>query len=357
MSIQIDLNLLTRYQPLNAINPDNLKDLAGKIQAENIPAGSRLFSKGDKDGYQFFLIDGEIDLSGDTGLLKTIKSGTPDSFTAIAQVIPRTVTATAKTSCCIFKVSANTIDIMLTWDQAGSYQVTELGVGDSDGDDDWMNRLLQTDAFHRIPPANIQAIFTRMESVPVKAGDAIIKQGDEGDFFYIIKKGRCLVTRNIPGQEKAIKLAELKEGDTFGEEALISSSKRNATITMLTTGTLNRLSKADFIELLNEPLLDWVNYEQAQNLIDTDGAVWLDVRLPAEHQVDAINSGMHIPLIFLRMKIDSLNPNSSYVVYCDTGRRSSAAAFLLSERGFTTYVLTDGISSVPDEIRTGQHAA
>ena len=357
MSIQIDTNLLTRYQPLNAINPDNLAQLARQIQSEDIPAGSKLFSKGDKDKFQFFLVEGEIDLSGDSGVLKTIKSGSNDGLTAIAQVIPRTVTATAKTDCIIFRVNANTIDVMLTWDQAGSYQVTELGVDDSDDDDDWMNRLLQTEAFHRIPPANIQAIFTRMESVPVKAGEAIINQGDDGDYFYIIKNGRCLVTRTMPGQDKAIKLAELKEGDTFGEEALISSNKRNATITMLTSGTLNRLSKEDFIELLNEPLLDWVDYEKAQQLIDTDGAVWLDVRLPAEHQTDAINSGMHIPLIFLRMKIDTLSTNSSYVVYCDTGRRSSAAAFLLSERGYTTYILKDGIGSAPAEIRTSQNAA
>ena len=357
MSIQIDTKLLTRYQPLNAINPDNLSELAKQIQPENISAGSKLFSKGDKDKFQFFLVEGEITLSADSNIVKTIKAGTNGGLTAIAQVIPRPVTAIAKTDCVFFKVSANTIDVMLTWDQAGSYQVTELGVDDADDDDDWMNRLLQTEAFHRIPPANIQAIFTRMESIPVKAGEAIINQGDDGDYFYIIKNGRCLVTRTMPGQDKAIKLAELKDGDTFGEEALISSNKRNATITMLTSGTLNRLSKEDFIELLNEPLLDWVDYEKAQELIDTDGAVWLDVRLPAEHQADAINSGMHIPLIFLRMKIDSLNPNSSYVVYCDTGRRSSAAAFLLSERGYTTYILKDGIGSVPTDIRTGQNAA
>ena len=357
MSIQIDAKLLTRYQPLNAINTDNLTQLAKQIQSENLSTGSTLFSKGDKDKFQFFLVEGEINLSGDSGVLKTIKAGSNGGLTAIAQVIPRTVTATARTDCVIFKVSANTIDVMLTWEQAGSYQVTELGVDDSEDDDDWMNRLLQTEAFHRIPPANIQAIFTRMESVAFKAGEAVINQGDDGDYFYIIKNGRCLVTRTMPGQEKAIKLAELKDGDTFGEEALISSNKRNATITMLTSGTLNRLSKADFIELLNEPLLDWVDYEKAQQLIDSDGAVWLDVRLPAEHQTDSINSGTHIPLIFLRMKIDTLNSNSSYVVYCDTGRRSSAAAFLLSERGFTTYILKDGISSVPADIRTGQNAA
>ncbi len=47
------------------------------------------------------------------------------------------------------------------------------------------------------------------------------------------------------------------------------------------------------------------------------------------------------------MKIGSLDPNKSYITYCDTGRRSSAASFLLSERGFDVYILKDGIGAAP----------
>ena len=60
----------------------------------------------------------------------------------------------------------------------------------------------------------------------------VIKQGDEGDFFYAIVQGKCLVTRESPLNQKGIKLAELGVGETFGEEALIAEAKRNATITM-----------------------------------------------------------------------------------------------------------------------------
>lgn len=351
MSEQIDVALLARYQPLNALNPENLQEVLKQLKLEKIPVGRSLFKKGDSDSMQFYLARGEIDLLGDSGVLKTIKSGSCESFNALAHILPRTVTAQAKTDSLVFKIDSNLIDVMLTWDQTGSYQVTEFGIGCGDGDEDWMSRILQTEAFHRIPPANIQAIFMRMESMRVKAGEKIVNQGESGDYFYIIKKGRALVTRSMPNQPKGIKLAELKDGDTFGEEALISSDKRNATITMLTEGLLSRLSKTDFMELLNEPLLDWVSYEEGKKQV-AEGAEWLDVRLPAEHLAHAINGSTHIPLIFLRMKIDCLDNNKHYVVYCDTGRRSSAASYLLNERGFTTCILKDGISAVPEDQRT-----
>ncbi len=148
---------------------------------------------------------------------------------------------------------------MITWDQTGTYEVAELQTQlEGAGSDDWMTTLLQTEGFHRIPPANIQAIFLRMQRVPYKAGEVVINQGDEGDFFYAIVNGKCIVTRETPLNKEGIKLAELGVGDTFGEEALIAEAKRNATVTMLTEGVLMRLNKQDFRELMNEPLLQWV---------------------------------------------------------------------------------------------------
>ena len=136
-----------------------------------------------------------------------------------------------------------------------------------------MTTLLQTKAFHRIPPANLQAIFMRMNRTPYRAGEVVIKQGDEGDYFYAIVQGRCLVTRESPLNQKGIKLAELGVGETFGEEALIAEAKRNATVTMLTDGVLMRLNKQDFRDLMHEPLLRWVDEAQALKIIQNRGAV------------------------------------------------------------------------------------
>jgi CRP-like cAMP-binding protein len=209
---------------------------------------------------------------------------------------------------------------------------------------DWMTLLLQTQAFHRIPPANIQAIFTRMQRVSCRAGETVIQQGDEGDYFYAIVSGRCVVTRETPLNRSGLKLAELGVGDTFGEEALISEAKRNATVTMATDGVLMRLNKESFRELLNEPLVQWISYRDACALV-SKGARWLDVRLPSEHQNLAIEGSTNIPLYFIRLKLSTLDRAARYIVYCDTGRRSSAAAFILVERGYDALVLQGGLDS------------
>ena len=100
--------------------------------------------------------------------------------------------------------------------------------GEPGNNDDWMTTLLQTKAFHKIPPANIQAIFMRLQQVNYKAGDVVIKQGDEGDYFYVITRGRCIVTRETPLNKEGIRLAELA-GRRYVRRRSPDLAKRNAT--------------------------------------------------------------------------------------------------------------------------------
>jgi len=350
MSLEIDPKQIRTFSPINSLNPENAQELIKKISATPVQAGHYVFKKGDADKTHIYLLSGVVELVDDKKVIKMIKAGSPDSLQPLAHGFPRRVSARAKTGSVVTKVNSDMLDIMLTWDQTGSYTVE--GVDEEDDETDWMTRILQTRAFHRIPPANIQAMFMRMESVSYKPGEKVIEQEAEGDYFYIIKEGRCLVTRSTPANPNGVKLATLSVGDSFGEEALISDSKRNATITMLTEGHLMRLNKEDFNTLLNEPLLNWVDYDEARKLVK-GGAIWFDVRLPAEHKAKFIKDSINIPLIFLRMKANSLDSQKKYVIYCDTGRRSSAASFLLNERDIESYVLRDGVDTAePDDLET-----
>jgi len=347
----VDVALLRKFSPLDGMKKENLLALARKVGISQLPASRLLFKEGDRDKFTYWLISGLIELREGENTVAMIRGGTPEARNPLSPKVPRKLTARAVDPIEYLAVDSELLDMMITWDQTGTYEVAELQAQfTGSGGDDWMTTLLQTQAFHRIPPANIQAIFLRMQRMNCRAGEIIIQQGAEGDYFYAIVNGKCLVTRETPLNRDGLKLAELTVGDTFGEEALISEAKRNATVTMLTDGVLMRLNKKDFRELMNEPLVQWVSYPEARDIIARGGR-WLDVRLPSEHQNLAIEDSLNVPLYFIRLKISTLERSRPYVVYCDTGRRSSAAAFILVERGFDAYVLTGGLDSAEGALR------
>jgi CRP-like cAMP-binding protein len=344
MSTELTNAMLKRFSPMDGLKRQNLEALAQKTSIKTLSAGQTLFKIGDKDKRACYLVAGALELRDESNDVSIVEAGTTEARTAVSPHLPRQHTARAMEDCEYVSIDSELLDVMLTWDQTGSYEVSELHGGGSGDNDDWMMTLLQTQAFHRIPAANIQAIFIRMQQANYKAGDVIIKQGDDGDFFYAITRGRCSVVRETPLNKEGIRLAELGVGDTFGEEALISESKRNATVTMLTDGSVMRLAKEDFRNLLNEPMLDRVDYAEAKQRV-ADGAQWLDVRLPSEFESFHEDGALNVPLYFIRLKLNQLDKDMEYIVCCDTGRRSSAGAFILNEKGFKTKVLRGGLNS------------
>jgi CRP-like cAMP-binding protein len=340
----VDISILTAFSPLDGLKAENLHALARKTQIRELDAGRALFKEGDTEKRTFYLVSGTVELRNEERVTMTIRSGTPEARPALAPGLPRKFTARAMTDVSYIMIDSDLLDVLITWDQTGQYEVAELNGDQAAMTGDWMTALLQTKAFHRIPPANIQAIFMRMQRINYRARDVVIKQGTEGDYFYVVVSGKCVVTRETPLNKEGIKLAELGSGDSFGEEALIAEAKRNATVTMLTDGTLMRLGKQDFQTLLNEPLLQWVSYDQAKQIV-AGGGKWLDVRLPSEFQNFRIEDALNIPLYFIRLKLNAIAKDIPYVLCCDTGRRSSAAAYILSERGFEAYVLKGGLSA------------
>ena len=341
---QMGTELLRNFSPLDGLKRDNLAALARKVQIRELSPGQILFKEGDSEKRTVYVVSGLLELLDDGKVSEIIEGGTDVARNPISPYFPRRFSARARDRVQFISIDSDLLDVMLTWDQTGSYEVSELHGESAVGGDDWMTMLLQAKAFHKIPPANIQAIFMRMQQINYKSGDVVVKQGSEGDYFYVLTRGNCLVTRETPLNKEGIKLAELAVGDTFGEEALISDAKRNATVTMTADGSVMRLGKDDFKKLLNEPMLDWVDHEKAEEIIK-NGGQWLDVRLPSEFENQHKDGAVNMPLYFIRLKINTLDQNTKYVVCCDTGRRSSAGAYILSERGFQAYVLRDGINS------------
>ncbi|GMQ76240.1 MAG: hypothetical protein BMS9Abin01_1509 [Gammaproteobacteria bacterium] len=331
--------------PISGLATQYQNEVVHQAEILKFKKKQHVFKEGDVDPYAYYLLDGELELEANGQLLKTVRGGSTDAQSALSQLQPRQMSAQSKGKSLVLRIARDLMDRLLTMDDpgasAGAVEVSEVDV-DEDSGGDWMTRMLQSELFSRIPPANIQRVFTVMESVPLKAGSVVIEQGSPGDYYYIIQAGRCQVTRKASASGQPIKLAELGNGDSFGEEALVSDAKRNATVTMITDGELVRLTKDNFVELIKKPSLDSVDYETAQALV-AEGACWLDLRFAEEHAKDGIESSVNVPLNQLRAELKNLDAGRIYIAYCDSGARSSAGAFLLAQDGFDVRHLEGGL--------------
>lgn len=347
----LDKKVLRDLVPINALSAAHIDEISRKAVIEDLRSGSYLFKKGDRDGQTVYLLEGQLEfLDGANNVIGSLAAGSEQARHPVAHKQPRQLGARARGKATVARIDSNLLDVLLTWDESAGYDVVEI---DTQDDGDWMTRMLQSQAFLQLPPANIHQLLMRLESISASTGDVIVRQGDEGDYFYIVKTGNLVVTRKASPRSKEVLLAELGEGACFGEEALVSGARRNATVMMVTDGTLMRLSKNDFSELLCEPLVHETDYASAQQLV-AKGARWLDVRLPGEFENQAISGSFNLPLSALREECAELDKGTDYVVCCDTGRRSAAGAFVLSQRGFTVYTLKNGLIGVPGDALTSR---
>ncbi len=141
-----------------------------------------------------------------------------------------------------------------------------------------------------------------------------------------------------------VKLAELTVGDTFGEEALITDATRQATVTMLTDGAVMRLNKEDFKKLLSEPIVSVVDDDTAQDVV-ANGGKWLSVDFAENHEQPDPENLVRIPTYLLRLKLDQLDTQTSYVVISRKHSHACAAAHILQQSGFNVFVCEAGLDS------------
>ncbi len=334
--------------PLNNLAPQQREQVVASAETLDIRKKDYVFRQGDRDNYSFYVLDGEVELYADDQLIKHVVGGEAASFQALSQLQPRQMSARAKTRVKVLKVDRGLVERLLsvektTASSAPAFEVQELAASDTG---DWLTEMLQSELFAHVPPSNIQRLLETLESVEFKAGDTVIEQDAPGDYYYAVQSGRCEVLR-VANNNKPIKLAELGPGARFGEEALVSNAKRNATVRMVTDGELARLTKEDFVELIKTPVLNTVSLDEARALV-AGGAKWLDVRFPEECAANGLENCLNVPLSNLRMALQDFDRDVHYVAYCGSGGRSSAAAFLLTQEGFNVcYVEGGAIDEVP----------
>jgi rhodanese-related sulfurtransferase len=346
----VQTDVLTALEPIAALSPGRMKELASMCLVETVSQGLDPFRMNIlKNAQSLYLLEGDLKLEYADGQSVVLHGGSGETRHPVVTDAAPLKEAVALTDIQILRIDADLLDIMLTWDQLAGYEQGAVSSGSQAGQSvgQWMETTsvfsadsLKSGLFSNLPPANIEKMFRRMERILVNAGQIIIRQGAEGDYYYLIESGTARVSRTAGENVMPQTLAELDPGSAFGEEALVSDNKRNATVTMKTQGVLLRLGKSDFVELLKKPLLRSVTAEEARKKAQA-GAVLLDVRTPAEFNFKHLPGAVNVPLHDIRDTIKTMDRSCEYITYCQTGRRATAAAFVLAQHGFNATVMKE----------------
>ena len=163
---------------------------------------------------------------------------------ALISKAPRTATVTALEDCDLVELKRASLE-----HEAQKLASVTQALRDFTHDR-FLTNLTSTSAIFKPFPRGIRLeMIKKFQDLPVDPGDELIGEGEEGQGLYLILKGTIGVTKKGPAGE-AIKLAQLKEGDVFGEISLIQDKPTTATCTATTRGELLFLPKRDFTSLV-----------------------------------------------------------------------------------------------------------
>lgn len=96
----------------------------------------------------------------------------------------------------------------------------------------------------------ILLVADALQPVNPAKGEVIVKQGDDGDEFFIILEGECVVSKKEEGEEEEKEVGRLRSGAYFGELALMQNAPRAATVSAGDNCKLVKLDRASFHRLL-----------------------------------------------------------------------------------------------------------
>lgn len=341
----VDVTLLSRFYALDSLRAEHLDALAREAELLDLSGGIELFRAGDTDEITWYLLAGEVFGTYPDGRTKTVSANSLQSRYPVGDLLPRRYSATISSDAAqLIRLDRRFTEKVIAWDQVT--RSTDFRHYDPNPEGNrWVFRLLSSRALRKLPSGNIERLFNRFEELRVSEGQRIIREGDDGDYFYVIKDGAAAVSQRSDADGSEAVVAYLVRGDSFGEDALLSNNVRNASVTMLKPGRLMRLGKSDFLELLKQPVVEWLTPGKASILV-RQGAGVIDVRLTEEFDQRAIKGALSMPLYRLREHAAGLDKARKYIVYCNTGERSAAGAFILNKLGFEAYALQGGLSAM-----------
>ncbi|XP_013858163.1 cGMP-dependent protein kinase 2 [Austrofundulus limnaeus] len=202
---------------LNKLEPQHMREMVDSMYEKLYSEGQLVIQEGEAGNYLYVLAEGLLEVIQNGKLLGEMRPGTAFGELAILYNCKRTATVKAVSESHIWTLDRQTFQsIMMRTTQARN--------------EEYFSFLRSVSLLQELPEEKLARIVDCLEVDYFEKGEYIIREGEEGDTFFIIAKGEVLVTQSTEGFTEPQEIKTLGVGDYFGEKALISEDVRSANI-------------------------------------------------------------------------------------------------------------------------------
>jgi putative peptide zinc metalloprotease protein len=230
------LAALRAVRVFSDLPPARLLELARAMRSEDVGAGTQVIRQGEAGDHFYLVARGAFEVSVDGQPVVRLARGDFFGERALLRRAPRAATVAAAEPGQVFVLERAQFDRLLAGDLSARQRL-EAALA-------YRAEVAGMPLFADLSPTELDVLLARFTPIFARESEVIIRQGEHGDRFYVVRSGLVRVERD--GQE----LARLGPGDAFGEIALLLDVPRTATVTALEATALLALEAQDFRDVL-----------------------------------------------------------------------------------------------------------
>ncbi|KAM6136032.1 cGMP-dependent protein kinase 2 isoform 1-T1 [Phoenicopterus ruber ruber] len=208
---------LNKNQFLKRLEPHQIRDMVECMYERTFQQGSYVIRQGEPGNHIFVLKEGSLEVFQQNKLLSSIPVWTAFGELAILYNCTRTASVKAITN-------------VKTWALDREVFQNIMRVTAQTRQEQYRNFLRSVSLLKNLPEDKLTKIMDCLEVEYYDKGDYVIREGEEGNTFFIIAEGKVIVTQSTADHSQPQLIKNLHKGDYFGEKALISDDVRSANV-------------------------------------------------------------------------------------------------------------------------------
>ncbi len=231
------------------LTPDEKQTLIDRGTVHSAVVGEVLCKQGENDRRIFIIVMGEVEISEGSNenqvVLAHLKRG--EVFGEISALFdsPRISNVKVTKPSVLLIISGEVFEKVITGRSALYSAILER----------YNNRLSETalrsvDLFRHLDKSALKPLIDASSIASIPEGGEIVREGEAGDYFYIIIRGTARVSHNMG--ESTINLALMHSGDYFGEWSVLTGAPRAATVSALNRVDMLRIERSAMLEFIQK---------------------------------------------------------------------------------------------------------